>query len=119
MAFGKPDDGYGRQTGNSTGQKGQSYPNLQTDNPLQNVRDLYKQPQEIAYKMQPGRFMPAVNPNTVAMGTTDNRAIIRDGGYKSGDQNFDIRAASFTNLDQNMRMQWIDTGPIDNTDGRK
>lgn len=69
--------------------------------------------------MQPGRFMPAVNPNMVQMGTSDNRATIRDGGYKSGDQNFDIRSQSFGSLDTNMHSQWIDTGAIDATEGRK
>lgn len=111
--------GYRNQTGNRAGQKGQSYPNLQTPNPLQDVRDLYRQPQEDAYKMQPGRFMPVVNPTVTGMGTTDNRAIIRDGGYRSGDQNFDVRSQSFSNLDDNMRTQWIDVSPIDNTEGRK
>lgn len=110
---------YGRQGGGRAGQSGQSYPSLQSSNPLQEVRDTYKQPQEDAYKMQPGRFMPAVNPNNVQMGVTDNRAIIRDGGYKSGDQNFDLRAASFASLDTNYHSQWVQTGSTESTDGRK
>lgn len=116
--FGRPANTYDSST-DRRGQQGQQYPNLQSSNPLQDVRDTYRQPQEIAYKMQPGRFMPAVNPNVQINGQSDSRATIRSGGYQPGDQNFDLRAKSFDSLDQNMRMQWVDTGPIDATDGRK
>lgn len=118
MAFGKPDDTYGRQGGDRSGQKGPQYPNLQDSNPLQRVRDTYRMPQEDAYKMQGGRFMPAVNPNAVDM-QSDGRATVRDGGYQPGDQNFDKRATSFKSLDDNLRMQWIDTGPVNPSEGRK
>lgn len=110
---------YGKQGGDRSGQSGAKYPGLQSSNPLQEVRDTYAQPQEDAYKMQPGRFMPAVNPNNVQMGVTDNRAIIRDGGYKSGDQNFDVRATSFDSLDTNYRMRFVDSSPADSAEGRK
>lgn len=113
------DNGYRNQGPQKGGQSGPAYPNLQGSNPLQDVRNTYEQPQEIAYKMQPGRFMPAVNPNLVQMGVTDSRAAIRDGGYQSGNQNFDIRSKTFASLDTNMRNQWIDASPIESTEGRK
>ena len=111
---------YGGQKlgGAQRGQSGPSYPRLQSDNPLQEVRDVYRQPQEDAYKMQPGRFMPAINPNLVQMGVTDNRATIRNGGYDSGPSLSDMRMKS-GNLDQNLRTQWIDGGDIDASEGRK
>ncbi len=109
---------YGRQGGNRAGQSGQSYPDLQSSNPLQDVRDTYRQPQEDAYKMQPGRFMPAIDPTLVQMGVTDNRATIRDGGYDSG-PNLSQKRMDSGNLDTNMRTQWIETVAITDTDGRK
>lgn len=112
------ENGYRNQLSQRQGQTGPAYPRLQSTNPLQEIRDTYRQPQEIAYQMQPGRFMPAVNGNAVDM-ISDGRATVRDGGSMSGNQNFDIRSKSFASLDMNMRMQWVQTGPIDAADGRK
>lgn len=109
---------YGGQKGPSVGQKGPSYPTLQSQNPLQEVRDTYRQPQEDAYKMQPGRFMPAVNTNAVDM-QSDGRATVRNGGYQPGNQNFDLRVKTFSSLDENMRTQWIQSGPLSDADARK
>lgn len=108
---------YRNEKAQRTQQSGQSYPNLQNGNPLQTVRDTYRQPQEDAYKMQSGRFMPEVNPN-VNDSQSNGRATVRDGGYQPGDQNFDVRSQSFSSLDENMRERWIQSS-VESTDGRK
>lgn len=112
------DYGYRNQKGNREGQKGPSYPNLQDSNPSQTVRDTYRQPQEDAYKMQPGRFMPPVNPNAVDM-NSDGRATVRDASLPTG-ENFDARVKSFASLDAdaNMHQKFVSM-QVDSIEGRR
>ncbi len=108
---------YDSQKGPSTGQKGPKYPNLSVDrNPLQTVRDTYRQVQEDSYKMQPGEFMPVIQNRPVD--STGNRAIIGSTPHQVGDQNFDVRAKTFGQLDDNMHNQWVQSS-VEGSEGRK
>ena len=114
------DNRYGQQKVARQGQSGPSYPSLKGDNPLQAVRDTYRMPQEDAYKMQPGRFMPAIDPTLRQMGITDRRATIGESDFHPAERISDKRMnMNPAGLDTNLRMQWIEAGEIEEAEGRK